>query len=122
MAASHLSLLLKLGVVLMIVATLDPMEGSIVIVTGIAMAAAAARAGRSPHRGALAAGFALAVFGVAALWGLSAMGGFGGDSGRSIWWGLTLLPYPIGWLIALVGGVRAWRDGLPAARRGVSAG
>jgi hypothetical protein len=31
--------------------------------------------------------------------------GIGGKSGRSLWWGLALLPYPVGWLMALIAGV-----------------
>ena len=110
--------MLKIGVVVMLAAALDPMEGSIVIVIGIALAAYAAGAGRSPHRALLYAGLALAAVGVTALWGLSAVGGFGGDTGRSNWWWLALVPYPVGWMLALVGGVKTWRDGLrssPAA-------
>lgn len=99
----------------MLAAALDPMEGSVVIVIAIALTALAAGQGRSPHRRLVYAGLALAAFGVGALWGLSALGGFGGDSGRSIWWGLTLIPYPAGWALALTGGVKAWRDGLPQA-------
>ena len=39
------------------------------------------------------------------MFALSAVGGIGGKSGHSIWWGLLLLPYPAGWLMALVGAV-----------------
>jgi hypothetical protein len=52
---------------------------------------------------------ALIAVGVAALFGLSAIGGFGGPSGRSMWWGLLLLPYPIGWVIGLLGAVQCLR-------------
>jgi len=34
--------------------------------------------------------------GVGALWFLSSLGGIGGKSGHSIWWGLLILPYPTG--------------------------
>jgi len=36
---------------------------------------------------------------------LSSLGGIGGKSGRSLWWGLALLPYPVGWLMALIAAV-----------------
>jgi hypothetical protein len=39
----------------------------------------------------------LIVFGVAALWVLSAFGGFG-EGALSWWWALLCLPYPLGWL------------------------
>ncbi len=49
----------------------------------------------------------LIAVGVAALFGLSAVGGIGGRSGHSMWWGLLILPYPLGWLMALAGAVMA---------------
>jgi hypothetical protein len=39
------------------------------------------------------------------MFSLSSVGGIGGNSGRSMWWGLLMLPYPVGWLMALLGGV-----------------
>ena len=47
--------------------------------------------------------FILIAIGVGALWGLSAMGGFGGSSGRSMWLGLLILPYLIGWSMGIWG-------------------
>jgi len=41
------------------------------------------------------------------MFALSAVGGIGGKSGHSMWWGVLVLPYPVGWLMALVGGVIA---------------
>ena len=111
--ARWLPLILKLGVAFMIVAALDPFEGSFVILAAMAAASLAALLGRSEHRAWLYWGLGLAVVGVTALWGLSAAGGFGGDTGRSNLWWLALLPYPVGWMLALVGGIKAWRDGLP---------
>jgi hypothetical protein len=57
---------------------------------------------------------AMLAIGVAALWALSAVGGFGGTSGRSYLWGLLIVPYPVGWLAGLIGGVRALRERRPA--------
>ena len=48
--------------------------------------------------------------GVAALFGLSALGGIGGDSGRSMWWAVLLVPYVTGWVLALVESVRVLRE------------
>jgi hypothetical protein len=45
--------------------------------------------------------------GVAAMFVLSAFGGIGGKSGHSMWWGVLILPYPVGWLMALAGAVLA---------------
>ena len=44
----------------------------------------------------------LIAFGVGAMFVLSAIGGFGGTRGPSMWWGLLILPYPIGWVMGLV--------------------
>ena len=47
----------------------------------------------------LQAGF---VLGVLALWILSALGGFGGESYLSYGWGVLILPYPVGWMMLLI--------------------
>ena len=49
--------------------------------------------------------------GVATLWAMSALGGVGGDTGRSIWWLLVLLPYPVGWILAVVLAARTLSEG-----------
>ena len=41
--------------------------------------------------------------GVGALWGLSMVGGIGGKSGLSMWWGVLILPYLIGWCMGIWG-------------------
>jgi hypothetical protein len=38
------------------------------------------------------------VIGVTFLFYFSSLGGFGGTSTLSWWWGLLILPFPIGWL------------------------
>lgn len=94
------------GLVFMVLGAVDPLEGSVVIVGGSAMAAAGAHLGRSRHRRVLAWGFGLILTGVAIMFGMSAIGGIGGSTGRSMWWALTLLPYPAGWVLGLIGSVR----------------
>ena len=47
--------------------------------------------------------FLLIAVGVCAMFALSAVGGIGGRSGHSMWWGILILPYPLGWLTALLG-------------------
>jgi hypothetical protein len=47
--------------------------------------------------------FILIAIGVGALWGLSMVGGIGGKSGHSIWWGLLILPYLLGWTMGIAG-------------------
>jgi hypothetical protein len=97
------------GFVAMLAGALDPLEGSLLIVAGIAAAALAAFIARSPHRRRVCHALGLVVLGVTALWALSAMGGFGGTTGRSIWLGLLVVPYPVGWIVGLVAVLRMIR-------------
>ena len=110
MAASPWSRrLVIIGLVALAVGTLDPLEGSVVILAGIALMAFGARVGRSPERQAFYSALALGAVGVGLLWAFSAVGGFGGNTGRSTWWALTLLPYPIGWFLAILAAIRLLR-------------
>jgi hypothetical protein len=99
------------GLVGMVIGVVDPLEGALVILLGIGLAALGARLGNSRHRILLYWSFGLVAVGVGALWGLSALGGFGGNSGRSNSWGLVLLPYPVGWIMGLVGAIKRLREG-----------
>ena len=102
--------LIVIGLAVMVLAAVDPLEGSVIVVAGCGLMALGARMRESRYRVYLYGCFALLMTGVAALWILSAFGGFGGTSGRSYAWGLLILPYPIGWLAGLVGGLRAVRE------------
>ena len=108
--------LVAVGLVAMIVGAVDPLEGSVLTLPGIALVAIGARLGHSRHQALLAWSVVLVAVGVMALLGLSAVGGFGGSTGRSNWWGLLLLPYPIGWVMGLVGAAKRMRESprLPA--------
>jgi hypothetical protein len=97
------------GLVAVLVGTVDPLEGSVVILGGIALMAVGAAVGRSPQRQTLYAALALGAVGVGLMFAFSAVGGFGGNTGRSTWWALTLLPYPIAWLLAIVSAIRLLR-------------
>ena len=103
--------LVIVGFVAMVIGALDPLEGSLVILPGTGLVALGALLGNSQHRILLYWSFVLVAVGVGALWGLSALGGFGGNSGRSNWWGLVLLPYPVGWIMGLIGAIRRLREG-----------
>jgi len=35
------------------------------------------------------------------MFALSSIGGIGGESGRSMWWGILILPYPVGWVMGM---------------------
>ena len=87
--------------------TLDPLEGSLLILSGSGLVALGVYLGGRERRIVLywIWAFILIAVGVAAMFALSAVGGIGGGSGHSIWWGILILPYPVGWLMALAGGV-----------------
>jgi hypothetical protein len=99
-------LIATIGLIAMLVGTLDPLEGSIFILGGAAVVAAGAWAFKSRFRKIIYLAFALVALGVGAMFALSVVGGIGGNSGRSMWWGLLILPYPLGWLLGLFGAVR----------------
>ncbi|TAK11556.1 MAG: hypothetical protein EPO35_12210 [Acidobacteria bacterium] len=117
MTPSRARFLLIAGLVLMIAGALDPMEGSVVILAGSALAAIAAYFGHLPRARAIELAFVLITVGVAALFGFSAVGGIGGTSKYSMWWVLTMVPYPIGWIVGLAATISALR----ASRKPVTA-
>ena len=93
------------GSIALVAGAVDPLEGSVAIFIGSGLVALGTYFGRGErdlirYRALV---FVLIAVGVAALWGLSAAGGIGGKSGHSMWWGLLLLPYLIGWPLAIAG-------------------
>ena len=101
------------GLVGMLAGALDPLEGSVVILAGAVLAWWGARLGRSRQQTRLTWALVLIAVGVAAMFALSAYGGIGGTTGLSNWWGVLLVPYPIGWVMGLVGAFRILRDETP---------
>ncbi|MFM8337746.1 MAG: hypothetical protein ACKODK_19485 [Opitutaceae bacterium] len=98
-------LLFGLGAVGFVAGAIDPLEGSVVILAGGALLLGAEIV-RGPERRRLrfwTTVLALLASGVAMMAALSSVGGIGGKSGRSWWWGLLLLPYPAGWLLGIGG-------------------
>jgi hypothetical protein len=98
-------ILIIVGSIAMLVGALDPMEGAGVIFLGSGLVVLGTFVGQSERR--LVAYrmwvFILILIGVGALWGLSNLGGIGGKSGRSMWWGVLILPYLIGWCMGIWG-------------------
>lgn len=90
------------GIVLLIAGLFDPMEGSVVIAVGSGLLTLATFLRHDPKRNVFALAFGMIAMGVAYLFWISSLGGFGGDSPRSWWWGLPILAYPIGWLIDVI--------------------
>ena len=98
-------ILLVVGGIGMLAGAVDPMEGSIVILAGSLLMALGTLLGQGEHRLVIHQMwvFVLIAIGVGALWGLSMVGGIGGKSGLSMWWGLLILPYLIGWSMGMWG-------------------
>ena len=109
MTRNRSRMLVILGLVLMLAGALDPLEGSVLILAGSALAAAGASFSQSRRYRRQITAFVLIAVGVAALVGLSALGGVGGNTGRSTWWLAICVSYPVGWVIGLVGAVRLLR-------------
>ena len=107
-----------LGMVLMLLGVIDPLEGSIIVALGAALIAAGGFLAHARYRRSFYLAFGLVLAGVLALWGMSAQGGVGGDTGRSPWWLLIALPYPAGWLLGLFAATRQLRAGFgPASQQ-----
>jgi hypothetical protein len=98
-------ILIIVGSIAMLVGALDPMEGSVLILPGSGLVALGTFVGQSERRViAYRVGvFILIAIGVGAMWVLSNLGGLGGHSGRSMWWGVLVLPYLIGWSMGIWG-------------------
>jgi hypothetical protein len=98
-------ILIIVGGIAMLVGALDPMEGSVIILPSSGLVALGTFLGQSERRLIVYRVwvFILIAIGVGAVWGLTWVGGFGGNSGRSMWWGVLILPYLIGWSMGIWG-------------------
>ena len=99
------NILVIAGLLAMLVGAIDPLEGSFIILPGSGLVALGAFLGKSRYRIFLYWAFTLTAVGVGAMVVLSMFGGIGGSTGRSMWWGLLILPYPVGWITGLVGAI-----------------
>ena len=95
------------GLAGMLIGAVDPLEGSLIILPGVGLVALGALLGKSRRRMLLCWSFALVTVGVAAMFVLSWFGGIGGNTGRSMWWAIFILPYPVGWIMGLAGAILA---------------
>ena len=111
-----------LGAIAMVVGAVDPLEGSVLVAvgSGLLLGSEIAKGAERRHVGFWTSVFILIVVGVTAMFGLSWVGGMGGNSGRSMWCGMLIVPYPLGWLLGVgrlaVEGMRALRDRSPSRR------
>jgi len=97
-------ILVIVGSIAMLVGALDPLEGSLIILPGSGLVTLGTFLGDNGRelRIQWLCIFVLTVVGVGAMFLLSAWGGFGGTSKRSMWWGVLILPYPLGWIMGIV--------------------
>ncbi|MBI3418313.1 MAG: hypothetical protein HY043_23745 [Verrucomicrobia bacterium] len=96
--------LITAGSIAMLVGALDPLEGSLIILPGSGVVTLGTFLSNS-GRGLLIYWiwiFILIAAGVGAMFVLSAFGGIGGRGGHSMWWGLLIVPYPVGWIMGIV--------------------
>jgi hypothetical protein len=102
--------LMIIGTVALLIGALDPLEGAFVILPASAVIALSALLAGSRYRRLACWAFGSTAIGIGALFIISALEGVGGgpagDSGRSMWWLLTCLPYPVGWILCLYAGAR----------------
>jgi hypothetical protein len=86
----------RIGIALILLGSLDPMEGSVLISLGSIVFAIASWLQRKAWKWHAVLAAAAIGFGVSALWIVSSKGGF--DPATEWWWLLTILPYPVAWL------------------------
>ena len=97
-----IKVLFIIGIIAMIIGAVDPLEGSVVILAGSAFISLSAFLKKDRHWKLFMVSFLMIIIGVFSLFFLSSLGGFGGNSSLSWWWGVFILPYPLGWIISIV--------------------
>jgi hypothetical protein len=90
-----------IGIILLFIGILDPLEGSVIIITGSALITLHSFLISDPSRNLFLISLIMIMTGVFSMFYLSFLGGFGGDSSLSWWLALLILPYPAGWLIVI---------------------
>src|SRR6478672_11688661 len=99
--------LLVAGLAVLLIGMVDPLEGSIFTLIGVGVLAIASLLSGSRYANLLTWAVWFISAGISVMILLSWMGGVGGTSGHSAGWLVLVLPYPIGLVLALVGGVGA---------------
>jgi hypothetical protein len=97
--------LVIVGGIAMLFGAIDPLEGSLVILPGSLLVLLGIFIGPDDRRSLRywIATVLLIASGVIGMFVLSAFGGIGGESGHSMWWGVLVLPYPLGWIMGIGG-------------------
>ena len=88
----------------MVIGAIDPLEGSFAVLIGSGLVMVGTYLSRTNKKTLTywIVVFSLIAIGMGIMVALSAMGGIGGSSGRSMWWGILVLPYPVGWIMGIV--------------------
>jgi hypothetical protein len=95
-------IIFTIGIIATILGVADPLEGSLIILPGTALLALGAYLKKDVFQKNYRLAFLMVAFGVAALFFISSFGGFGEPPLLSWWWGIFILPYPAGWILAIV--------------------
>jgi len=90
-----------IGTVAFLLGVIDPLEGSIVISFGAILITIATYFRKEPLFKWFLFATLLTLFGVIALFVVSSFGGLSKEN-LSPWWGLVLIPYPVGWIMGVV--------------------
>jgi hypothetical protein len=90
------------GVIALIIGVIDPLEGSVLISVGSILLTFSKYFKNDPRWKVYFFASVMIVTGVSFLFYLSSLGGFGGNSSLSWWWGMLILPYPLGWLLSII--------------------
>jgi multisubunit Na+/H+ antiporter MnhB subunit len=91
-----------IGVIALIIGAIDPLEGSVVIAAGSGFLALSTYLTSDRHQKIFLASLIMILIGVSFMFYLSSLGGFGGKSTLSWWWGTLILPYPFGWILSII--------------------
>jgi hypothetical protein len=86
-----------IGLILFVLGTIDPLEGSPLLLLGSYLMAQMKYLTKETHWKHYKLGALLIALGFVALHISSYLGGFGPDH-LSWWWAIFLIPYPLGWL------------------------
>lgn len=97
-----LNILFWIGVTLLLGGILDPLEGSVVVILGSVAVVLALYLKKEILWRKLFFASLLLTLGIGMMFLLSSLGGIGGKSPYSIWLGLLILPYPVGWIVSVV--------------------
>lgn len=90
------------GAVFMVAGAFDPLEGSAIIAAGSILVTISTNFSNDKHHHLFLASMIMILFGVYFMFYFSLLGGFGGKTSLSRWWGLFIVPYPAGWLLSIV--------------------